>query len=397
MTTDLKVRIYNVLFGDAIFLRIPDMDPAGNPVNLSVLIDAGNVLSGAGSDDAVLSQAMRDIHAQLAGQPLDLFVMTHEHLDHVQGPLLASRKLGLELRARQVWLTKSCEPGYYESHPEAKEKRRLAMASLDQIHAALALHAAQMPGGLLALLALNNPRSTEDCVDYLRRMSDSPPLYVHRQADLRDQSPFRNTAVRVLAPEEDASVYYGTIQPPALAFTPGLAGPLAADGTMLQPPPGVSLGDFADLLHYRSQGALENLFAIDKAQNNTSVVLELEWNGWVLLFPGDAEEKSWRTMSRRGLLRPAHFLKTGHHGSPNGSPREVFDQVLPNVPGDQRPRLAALSTADKAYKGVPNPDILRETSQRATLYDTRKAPDGGWIEFSFPATGEGPRVEMGPS
>ncbi len=34
-----------------------------------------------------------DVTAKLGGKPLDLFVMTHEHLDHVQGFLHASEKL----------------------------------------------------------------------------------------------------------------------------------------------------------------------------------------------------------------------------------------------------------------------------------------------------------------
>ena len=60
-----------------------------------ILIDVGNV-TGHGGDVDVFKPVLEDIFRELDGQPLDLYVMTHEHMDHVKGLLYAQDKLGLD-------------------------------------------------------------------------------------------------------------------------------------------------------------------------------------------------------------------------------------------------------------------------------------------------------------
>jgi beta-lactamase superfamily II metal-dependent hydrolase len=115
------------------------------------------------------------------------------------------------------------------------------------------------------------------------------------------------------------------------------------------------------------------------------VVIELEWQGWRLLLAGDAEERSWEIMRRRGLLRPAHVLKISHHGSHNGSPPEGLDLVLPVHPPDTRPRHAIVSTAKGAYSGVPDEASLALIASRATLHDTRSVDPGVAVEIVLSA------------
>src|SRR3990172_3691142 len=127
----LRVRAYNVRFGDALLVSLPDRGLDGVSVNRHILIDVGNVLTGEGGADIVFRPVLEDILDQLAGQPLDLYVMTHEHLDHIQGLPYAERhlypaaedELRLALKTRFAWLTASSEPSYYRKHPEAREKR----------------------------------------------------------------------------------------------------------------------------------------------------------------------------------------------------------------------------------------------------------------------------------
>jgi hypothetical protein len=122
------------------------------------------------------------------------------------------------------------------------------------------------------------------------------------------------------------------------------------------PPPGVDAEAFLNLVDLRRRGLAENLLAIDKAANDTSLVFCLEWRGWRLLFSGDAEEKSWATMRAKGVLKPVHFLKVSHHGSHNGTPDEdTLDLVLPRVAPDDRRRTALVSTWDRTYGGIPHP------------------------------------------
>jgi len=399
MTKELKIRIYNVLFGDAILLTIPEVDDAGDDITVTMLIDVGNALMGAAGRDEVFKPVLEDIAVQLGGKPIDLYLMTHEHMDHVQGLLHGAQKLGIEFMARHVWMTASSEgETYYTRFPKAKRKRLAALAAYASVAAFLKQSAASVPLGIQALLAINDPRATKDCVDYIskRRLDDAKPLYLHRLTDVASGHPFNQTKIRVLAPEEDTSIYYGALPPRTLGTFLDGAAPLSLDARTITPPAGVSAGHFFDLVEFRSSGMTANLRTIDKASNNSSVAFELEWNGWRLLFPGDAEEKSWEMMDRVGALRPVHFLKISHHGSHNGSPPRQIDKIFPEQPADQRLRFAVVSTREGAYSGVPHADTLALIESLAHLDDTRDLSNGEWFELTFPEDGSASTSRRGP-
>lgn len=400
MRKKLRIRVYNVLFGDAILLTVPEVDDAGREVTVNVLFDLGNALAGTGGRDEVFKPVLENLRDELGGRPLDLYVMTHEHMDHVQGLLHGSRKLGIDFQARHLWMTASSEgAGYYARFPKAKEKHLAALAAYHGVAAFLSKSAARVPMGIQALLAINNPRSSKDCVAYIsgRGVDGVKPRYVHRTANVEAHHPFRRTKVRLLAPEEDTSIYYGPMPPRTLGAVLDGATPISLDAKPIAPPVGVSVGHFFDLVKFRSEGMQANLRTIDKAANNSSVAVELEWNGWRLLFAGDAEEKSWEMMERSKGLRPVHFLKISHHGSKNGTPRHQLDIVLPEHAPDGRPRFAVVSTRDGAYSGVPDTDTLALVARRAHLDDTRNLPEGGWFDVTFPESGsERPESCQGP-
>lgn len=379
----LRIRIYNVFFGDAILVTIPETDEHGNEIEVNVLFDVGNALVGAGGDDSVFKKVLGDIQDVLNGRPIDLYVMTHEHMDHIQGLLYGSKKLGIDFEVKQVWMTASSAEDYYDRFPEARKQKSLSLAVWEGVAAFLKASRAAVPPALTALLEINNPRSSKDCVDHIRKLSANPPLFVYRGADIEGHHPFRRTDVRILAPEEDTSVYYGRLQPRTLGAMFAGAVPTRLAPKAVTPPPGVSAGDFFDLVRFRSSGMAGNLRTIDKAANNSSVALELRWEGWTLLFPGDAEEKSWEIMDRQNLLGPVHFLKVSHHGSRNGSPDLVYEKVLSDGSDDGRERIAVVSTREGSYPGVPDDDTLELLATRATLYDTRTLAPGEWFDVTF--------------
>ena len=113
--SDLVVRAYNVGFGDAVLVSIPERSASGRETTRHILFDVGNLLTGAKNADEVFEGVVRDIIDRTGGE-VDLYVMTHEHLDHVQGLLSAARK-GLTLTAKYAWLTGSADPHYYENNP----------------------------------------------------------------------------------------------------------------------------------------------------------------------------------------------------------------------------------------------------------------------------------------
>jgi len=376
----LEVYAFNVRFGDAILIRVPDKDKNGKKTTLRhILIDVGNAPSGAqdpnsppqpgqaGGDDTALTPAVDAILGVLNGAPLDLYVMTHEHMDHVQGlPYAekngpAGRSLRAILKPKHVWMTASAEgTAYYARHPQAKKALDGARAAYATIADHLASVAAEDRVGLGPILANNNPSSTSSCVDWLKALAPdgATPAYIHREvskADLAKLHPFEEATFEIWAPEEDTSAYYGKITPMALGEDASAEQAAAAPEPRVVPPPGVDTEAFLRLVDLRRRGIQENLLTIDKAANNSSIVFSLEWRGWRLLFPGDAEQKSWQMMKAKGVLKPVHFLKVSHHGSINGTPDpEIFDLVLPPVRPDKKKRTAIVSTWDHTYGGIPN-------------------------------------------
>jgi hypothetical protein len=374
MTEKLRIRVYNIRFGDAVLVTVPD-----NGQSRHILIDVGNVLSGRGGDDTVFEPVVEAIKGELGGKPLDLYVMTHEHLDHIQGLPFAKEKAAIALDVDYAWITASAAPDYYDRHPDAKRKKLEADAVYEQI--AEYLQAAP-DKTLEGLMLNNNPRSTADCVSYLRGLARTT-TYVYRGAPIEGTHPFEEAKLSIWGPEEDTSSYYRSFQPLAL----GVDGGAGAEPTVVTPlpPPGVDAGAFYNLVDSRRSGLHDNLLAIDKAANNTSVVFLLEWRGWKLLFPGDAEQESWRMMDEQGVLEPVHVLKIAHHGSWNGTPQgAILDKILPTNPPDNRKRYAVVSTCLDTYNGVPDAITLTMLGSRAELHSTLdQIPDAGHLDVEL--------------
>ena len=245
MADKIRVRIYNVHFGDAILVTVPDRDPqSGVTTQRHILIDVGNVLSKDGGVDTVFKPVLDHIIAELNGRPVDLYVMTHEHLDHVQGLFFADRKVyapgGLKqkLRVDHAWLTASAAPDYYDTHPNAKKEKKHfddAYAAIeDHLHAAPAAEAAPF----YSLMANNNTSATANCVDFLRNLAPAAKtFYVHRGFDTTGKHPFKEARFEIWAPEEDTSSYYQTLLPMALSNGAG-ADLFGNAGAAVVPPPG---------------------------------------------------------------------------------------------------------------------------------------------------------------
>ncbi len=381
MASKLRVRVYNVHFGDAILVSVPDRDPQTRQETLRhILIDVGNVLTKEGGDDAVFKPVVEDVIHELNGKPLDLYVMTHEHLDHVQGLFFADQKVyqpgGLKskMKVEYAWLTASAAADYYDTHENARKQKKLWEDAYQRIAGHLDALSAAAAAPFGALLANNNPSSTKNCVDFLRNLAPAErTFYVHRQFNPAGKHPFREARFEIWAPEEDASAYYRSLLPMALVEG---GGPDSAAGAVPQiPPAGVDAGAFYDLVEWRESGLAENILAIDKAANNTSVVFMLEWRGKRLLFAGDAELGSWRMMQQQNVFKPVDFLKVSHHGSHNGTPDgAALDAFLPKAGANKR--TAVISTWEDTYSGIPHApthDKLRERSTLMTMLDHRNS------------------------
>jgi hypothetical protein len=373
----LRVRVYNVLFGDAILVTVPDKnETTGKTVNRNILIDVGNVLTTKAQtgeiigDDAVFKPVLEDIQQVLDGQPLDLYVMTHEHLDHVQGLFHCSKTHQINLEVDYAWLTASAAEDYYDRFPDAKKEKKLQLGLYDDIEKYFAL--TEMTDQVRAILNNNNPRSTADCIDYLRKLAKKETSYVFRGS--KPKHSFKEAKFEILAPEENTFDYYRKLHPLSLGMSSRSKKADKFELTEMMPPAGIDAGAFFNLVEARRGGVSDNLLAIDKAANDTSIVFLLEWRGWRLLFSGDAEERSWKMIAKNAAdkLQPIHLLKVSHHGSSNGMPvKEVLDVILPEKAPDKKKRFAAVSTCLGAYNGVPHDDTLNLLRGRCEVKSTK--------------------------
>jgi hypothetical protein len=386
----LRVRVYNVRFGDAILVSVPDRGPDAITTMRHILIDVGNSLSTQGGADAVFAPVIADILKELDGKGLDLYVMTHEHMDHVQGLLYADKNtlsgghLHDQLKTQYAWLTASSEKGYYDKFTKAGEKHEKAKKLVSTIQEYFAATDKSVGEPFQDLMAINNPRATDDCVDFLKELAEHP-YYVYRGVDLQGKHNFQEAKFEIWAPEQDTSIYYGDFQPVTLGVAENADNPQKPALIIPEPPEGVDCSAFYNLVAMRRNGWFDNLLAIDKANNNTSVVFSLEWRQWRLLFTGDAEVRSWQEMNKNGVLKPVHFLKVAHHGSLTGTPpSDILESILPDPHQSSSKWKAAVSTyPGKPYPTVPDPPTLEEIKQHWTLMDTEGLPDGDPLDFVF--------------
>jgi len=391
----LRIRAYNVQFGDAFLVSFSEKDQDGKALTRNILIDVGNLpKTKKGGCDKLFKPIVDDVLRELKESPLDLYVMTHEHLDHVQGLPYAEEKcfklkvenLKEKLDTQYAWLTASSKDDYYEKHPDAQKKRRMTLEILNEIRVYLnaSLKAGRTLDPVIESLWLNNnPMNTDSCVQYLRGLAKHP-CYVSRSFDVNGNHPFKEIDLEIWAPEEDTAEYYRQVVPVPMYLEKVKPNSKNVYPT-LEPPPGVDVGSFYNLVNYR-QGYIDNMLMIDRAANNTSVVLCLKWRGLRLLFPGDAEQLSWIKMVDEGAVKPVQFLKVSHHGSSNGTPgSDMLDLILPKVNEDGKKRCALVSTWQNVYPNVPDDDVLTTIRERCDEFVEvyKMAQPGSYVDIEF--------------
>lgn len=390
MPNAIDVRAYVVGFGDCILLRLPDSNGVRH-----VLIDFGRAPNDAGSLDRFTAIA-EDINKQCNGH-LDLVIVTHEHQDHIEG-FYRERKVFDLMQIDQVWMGLPSHPNYYTDYPKAKRQKKLRDAVSDFARSArrsgLALHPAFRS-------LLENNIANKDRIEYLRKLGTKPVAYLARgKKGVAAAKWSKSIKVRVLAPEEDTSSYYGKnarsrALAASLAATEGVPPFLPEDGSLAWDfktipravngdQPGFSKTDFERLRRIiREEGVTAARF-IDAAQNNTSLCLLVEVAGKRLLLPGDAELESWVKIREHGKshLKPVDFLKVAHHGSHNGTPLDALDTLLPVSRAKNAKVL--VSTKRNVYgtkNPVPDAALLVELRRRCSELVTTDGLPGTHVDL----------------
>lgn len=379
----VRVRAYQVYFGDCFLVTVPD-----GSVKRHILVDFGNVV-GKGGSNAPFKAIAKNIQVE-TNKHLDVVVMTHEHIDHMEG-YYHQRKVFDKMTVDRVWMSYPSMPGYYKKYPQAELHQKLR---------ALADHFSQHVGRRGLSLApsfealLRNNLSNSDRIDYIRKLPGHKNRihYLARGHTLKNK-PFKHVKGIVLAPEKNMSVYYDSLGHSFARMVSTIDASLSVDMTnqwsfptvpRVKQPSNLSEAAWRRLRDSIQTGAVEVLRSIDKALNNTSLVFLLEVKGKRLLFTGDAELASWSMMAKKNKkhLKPFDFVKISHHGSHNGTPVELLDKILPK---DRKKSTQVLvSTKEKVYgtkNPIPDKSLLAELTKRCRkLYRTDKITEP-WIDI----------------
>jgi beta-lactamase superfamily II metal-dependent hydrolase len=370
----IKVRMYNVGFGDSFLLLFPGPDRPRR-----VLVDCGVHFLGPGPNKMkdVVGRLIADTTDTDGRARIDVVVATHRHQDHVSGfddPRWQAVEVG------EVWMPWTEHPTDAEARRirETQSKRSLALGlalewlgadasvaglaknSLTNAEAMQTLHKGFT--GVKRRRFLPWPKSEPQCSFETELL---PGVEIHVLGPtfdpdvIRDMDPEKNESYlqfrmareearqdRIRPFREDWSM---TASEYRRRF-PRLALPEALLKT---------IGDIGE------GSELELVTQLEKAVNGTSLMLMFEWGKAHLLFSGDAQWGTWKAAMEdersAEILGRTTFYKVGHHASHNATPRRFVESILP------KDFQALVSTRRvKIWPDIPRKPLLEALRNRST-------------------------------
>jgi hypothetical protein len=366
----ITIRMYNVGFGDAFLLVLPGPDRPRR-----ILVDCGSHAAGPGPRPmaAVVGSIIEDVTDQDGTARIDVVVGTHRHRDHVSGFANGSWD---DVEVGEVWMPWTEHP----TNPEARRIRERQAGLAQALTFALAAAADDDPAKALAENALPNARAMRTlhrgfAGNPKRRFLPVKTKVVTHVAC----APLAAAGIDVhaLGPARSAEIIRD-MDPPAgagyLRFNGG------ADAAPFRSPFGeqwtiaesalddglaLSRNEKSQLAEAAESGdAFGIAVALEKAINGTSLVLSVRQRGASLILPADAQWGTWKRMLESPeaveLLKSATFVKVGHHGSHNATPRafvELLAAARAGAPVDDL--WAMVSTRTMAmWKQIPKLELM---------------------------------------
>lgn len=351
--TKITLRTYQVGFGDCFLLTFHYAQG-----DKHVLIDFGSTKLPAGAGTRMLDVA-NDIKDRV-GDDLVAVVATHRHKDHISG--FATSKGGKgpgdiirQCKPRMVLLPWTEQPNLPVDATAPTAMRSFARDLVNmhtvaehalEIVAKDGRHMAPTYAEEIEFIGDDN-LANKSAIKNLVTMGQRKPLYLSygkRPSALEKLLP--GVKIDVLGPptlEQTETISTQTSEDPDEFWQlQALATELAAGRakklfpryqTHTEIPPDARW--FCDRIDkLTTQQLLSIVRTLDRALNNTSLILLFHARGKRLLFPGDAQIETWRYALReardsarnRRELAATDLYKVGHHGSRNATPRSLWDQ-----------------------------------------------------------------------
>ncbi len=399
----LVVRSYQVGFGDCYLLTFDY-----GAKQKYVLIDFGSkALPESLKKGGGLKKIAADIRAECKGK-LDAIVATHRHSDHISG--FATTKKG----DGPGDIIRSCNPGLviqpWTEEPKARANAKgpvskltakgLAVRTLDSVQAAsagLITELESLKGSItppiyeLAKGVADNNLSNPLAVANLAAMGKKgKSAHVYFGAKTKLERVLPGVTVRVLGPptikqsekvqrqaRRNEKEYWHLQARTAESVVHSPRGGLF--------PRYVRRGNPIDarwqrrrLAQLRASMTYELVRSMDKALNNTSVILLFKIGTKAYLFPGDAQFENWAfALSKPDVqadLKRTVLYKVGHHGSLNATPKTMWEYFKPTR--GKKGKRGRLQTIVSTLAGPHNrPGTETEVPRRKLVAALKKDSD----------------------
>jgi beta-lactamase superfamily II metal-dependent hydrolase len=398
--TQFRIRAYQVGFGDCFLLTFTYAKEKKN-----ILLDFGTVRLPAGVPKNQLQLIAADIKKECAGKGLTAVIVTHRHRDHIsgfstQGGTESSGSIIRSLKPKMVlqpWTENPDAPLGAISAPvhQAFQQMLFNMQAVSaQIYAeAQSLDKRYWQGfsGELGFAGENNLKNKSAVLNLQGMAPKKSHEYLHCGAATSLSSLLPGVNVHVIGPptvQQSSAIKKERSSDPDefwMLTKSTFAAPLApvrksgkAWKTSAVPPSVRWFVKRADAV--RQDQLLGLVRVLDKAMNNTSLILVFEIGGRRFLFPGDAQIENWSYAlfgkdknKYLPLLKDVEFYKVGHHGSRNATPKTMWNAVKKDKAGTLK---TLVSTLDKVYgkddkhTEVPRKTLMDELQKKSDLHTT---------------------------
>jgi hypothetical protein len=420
----IRLRMYQVGFGDCFLLTFQYEDG-----NRHLLIDFGTVAMPKDQPKVTLAAIAKSIQETVKKEPFSV-VATHRHADHICGfdPGSDGKGTGAVIAALkpqfvvQPW-TEQLNLATDAKEPKALVGGRAHRQTLEGMQALarrvldvdfVRLKRSQGTSALVNELAFigEDNVSNPGAVNNLAKMGKKAEyLYFGKKTQLERFLP--GVKVHVLGPptlkqheaikgqrQKDPNEFWnlklralGLASDQVRAASKGLL-PKKWEHTTGGTAPPWARWIVKALRRAHGEQTLELVRTLDKAMNNTSLILLFECGDLKLLFPGDAQIENWEYALSQSdvlkLLRGVSVYKVGHHGSTNATPKTLWKNWFPDgaKAKAKADRMAAfMSTMPTGkYPSVPKDKLVTALNQWTRLTTTNGYEDGLYVEQTFAPT-----------
>jgi beta-lactamase superfamily II metal-dependent hydrolase len=377
--SSIRIRMYRVGFGDCFLLSLPQIDGTYK----HFVIDCG--VHGQGNINTI-EDAVDDI-AKETDKKLAAVIATHSHQDHISG---FSDKF-TEFEIGEVWLPWAEDLNDKLAKKWNKKQAELLarLQSHFQAQAILNTPEAKTRDRRSALSAVENLVANKKAMSLLRGGFNvgANVRYMSAGKILEDAAGVKGLQISVLGPPREEK-FLAKMDPPAdqrwLKASPNgkvqkinETLPFAAKWLMkYQNNPPLSNAEKKAIQKELRDSSLDSLaFALDNAKNNTSLVTLFSYRGQHLLFPGDAQYGNWQSWIEKddadAILESITFLKVGHHGSHNATPKEIVSKLTSGS------LSAMVSTQSIPWDSIPKVPLMEQLYRQSK----KRVVRSDWIDI----------------